>query len=96
MTDLAEAVERLEGNLRDALPSLIVLVECADLRTVLDALSAARGGEPDTSELHACARYVTEARNAIEGADRGRELARMVLALPAPPSTAPTQENSHD
>ena len=30
-------------------------------------------------ELMNCARYVNEASNAIEGADRGRELARMVL-----------------
>lgn len=32
-------------------------------------------------ELLNCARYVGEARNAIEGSDRGRELARMVLRL---------------
>jgi hypothetical protein len=31
-----------------------------------------------TIELQNCARYVEAASNAIEGADRGRELARMV------------------
>ncbi len=34
-----------------------------------------------TVELMNCARYVNEASNAIEGTDRGRELARMVLRL---------------
>lgn len=32
-------------------------------------------------ELMNCARYVNEASNAIEGSDRGRELARMVLSI---------------
>ena len=32
-------------------------------------------------ELMNCARYVNEASNAIEGAYRGRELARMVLSI---------------
>ena len=32
-------------------------------------------------ELLNCARYVNEARDAITGADRGRELARMVLNI---------------
>lgn len=32
-------------------------------------------------ELMNCARYVNAASNAIEGADRGRELARMVLSI---------------
>lgn len=32
-------------------------------------------------ELLNCARYVNEARDAITGADRGRELARMILNI---------------